>query len=111
MDIVDSVVVLRGVPLERDASITRSTLHLIEDALRKALGDEQVVPEWKCGVDGSSSLPCRSHCSIGVRIGVDRSDADNTVGGKHTAGAASAIEADGPGRCVRIVEIVVFCGR
>lgn len=56
MGVVDHVIVLRGVPLERDAAIADSALELVANALWETFGNEQVVPERKCSVDGSSSL-------------------------------------------------------
>lgn len=111
MGVIDRVVVLRGVSLERHAAVPSSTLDLVEDALRKALGNEQIVPEWKRGVDGSSSLSCRAHLGISVCVGINRCDTDDAVSRKHAARAASAVEPDRPRRCVGIVEVVVFCRR
>ena len=97
MGVVDCVIVLRSVPLERDAAIASGALYLVENALRKALGDEQIVPEWECSVDSGSGLCCCTHLSIGVSVGVYGCDANDAVDSKYAARAASAVEPDGPG--------------
>jgi len=110
MGVVDRVVVLCGVPLERDAAISGSTLNLVEDALRETLGNEQVVPERECSVNSSSGLSCRAHLSIGVGVGVYGSYANDAIGRKYAARTASAVGSDGPRGCVGVIEIVIFCG-
>ena len=45
--IVRLVVVMRSVPFECDAARRGSPVDLVEDALRCAETDEQIVPEWE----------------------------------------------------------------
>lgn len=100
MGVVDHVIVLRGVPLKRDAAVADSALELVANALWETFGNERVIPERRRSVDGSSSLSRCAHLSIVVRFDVYGCDTNDAIGGKYVAHSASAIEPDDLGRFV-----------
>lgn len=108
MGIVHCVIILRSVPFKCHAAVARRALGLVKDALRKAFGNEQIVPEGEGGIDGGSSLSSCAHLRVGVRVRIDGSNSNDAVSGEHAARTAPAVESDCPRGCISVIEVVVL---
>lgn len=86
---------LGAVPFESERSIGRLPFVLVEDTVRLAFGEEEVVPEWKVGVGSGRGDGAERRRNPSSRPGWSRTNSDVAIVGDVNARGALAPEAQG----------------